>query len=160
VRRRRWRNWAREHSQGGDTGSNPVGTTHLNMQVTGQIRTDVSHEQATPAPIDPVNIPWQVGTRRLHRRSVMPERARRFALHPVGGRNTPSGRRVSTCMEWRHAHSVTRSRIAGFVSAFVGDLVGASTVTGRPWRDRPDDGDQRNMSLIQSPSLPMNGNAV
>jgi hypothetical protein len=28
---------AREHSQGGDTGSNPVGTTTPNMQVTGQV---------------------------------------------------------------------------------------------------------------------------
>jgi hypothetical protein len=39
------------------------------MQVTGQVRADISLEQATGGPIDPVNIPWQVRIRRLRRRS-------------------------------------------------------------------------------------------
>jgi hypothetical protein len=38
-------------SQGGDTGSNPVGTTQPNMQVTGQVRADASHERRTPGAI-------------------------------------------------------------------------------------------------------------
>jgi hypothetical protein len=39
------------------------------MQVTAQVRTGVSHQQASPVPTDPVNIPWQIRTRRLRRRA-------------------------------------------------------------------------------------------
>ena len=43
---------------------------------------------------------------------VMPDRTRRFSSHPVIGRRTPSGSRVSTCLVWIQVTSFTRSDLA------------------------------------------------
>jgi hypothetical protein len=117
-------------SQGGDTGSNPVGTTLPNLQVTGQFGTKNRDGQATRGPIDPVNIPCQVRTRRLRSRSgdTGPCRSIRVLPHHRQGYAVRK-----PCLHLPGVGSrdlITRSRIAGFVPVFVGDLVGASPVTG------------------------------
>jgi hypothetical protein len=57
-------------SQGGGTGSNPVGTTTPNVQVTGPIWEDEDHyDQAALDSTDPATIPRQVRTRHPCRRS-------------------------------------------------------------------------------------------
>ena len=119
-------------SQGGDTGSNPVGTADANLQVTGQVWDEVQSEQAPAWPADPAAIPREVSTRRRRCRPGDTGACLSFRVlshHPQESAGLIS---VSTCSGWRHATSITRSRIAGFDSASVGDLVGASPATDGP----------------------------
>jgi hypothetical protein len=74
-----------------------------NMQVTGRVRADVSHQQATPGPIDPVSIPSQVGTRRLHRRSGDTGACLSLRVLSHHRQDPEASELVSTWLEWRHS---------------------------------------------------------